>query len=220
MKRTVFFSSGMRTRLACYGLALAAMLGLGGCATPLPSYENEAQLIEEQGEPTARWQNEDGTRTLEYATQPDGTTCLMAQIDGEGRLLRRWDALGRESLAQIKPGMTKDEVARRLGAHRSEKTLADKKQEVWDWNIRHRGRGVATLFKVVFENGKVKYISRTRVYPEGEPGAYWGYPHYFYPYPYYYGPPFRPWTGHRYRWGGRGGRGHFGGGIHRGGRRH
>lgn len=225
MKQTDLFFSGMCARLVFCGLALTVTLGLGGCATPLPSYENEAQVVEGQGEPTARRQNGDGTSTLEYATQPDGTTCLMVQIDGEGKVLRLWDALGRKSLALVKPGMTKDKVARLLGAHRSEKTFADKRREVWDWNIRHRGRGVATLFKVVFEDGKVRYAFRTRVYPEGEAGSYgypW-YPYYSYPYLYpYYGLSFWLWrdVGPRHRWGGRGGRGRFGSGIRRGRHRH
>lgn len=53
--------------LAATVLALAA-LQLAGCASfaPPPPYTTEAEALAERGEPTRRWDNEDGSTTLEH----------------------------------------------------------------------------------------------------------------------------------------------------------
>ncbi|MDR2259967.1 MAG: hypothetical protein LBE06_03335 [Azoarcus sp.] len=151
-------------------LALTAALGLGGCAVLTPSYSTEAETVAARGEPAAYWYNDDGTITLEYSTQPEGTSCLMVRVDLDGKVLRQWDALDNKGLARVKTGMTKDNVARLLGARRSERVYPGAREEVWDWNITHRGRGAATRFNVHFTDGRVRYVDRIRVYPPGEDG--------------------------------------------------
>jgi len=219
----------IRARAAVFGAALAAMLGLSGCATQMPAYHSEVDVLNARGEPTARLKNDDGTTTLEYATQPDGTTRLMVQVDANGLVVRQWDALSRRGLEQVRPGMTKDDVARLLGPRHAEKTIEGTNREVWDWNIRHRGRGIATLFRVHFTDGKVSFTTRVRVYPEGEVIVERD-PYRYYPYPVYpYGPSYWLWVDpwpRVYLYGGwhggwRGGHGpHHGGGGFRGGGRH
>lgn len=152
------------------GLALAAALELGGCAVLAPTYTTEAETVAARGAPAAYWYNDDGTIVLEYSTQPEGTTCLMVQVDLDGKVLRQWDALDDRHLARVKTGMAKDEVARRLGARRSERVYPGTREEVWDWNIPHRGRGAATRFNVHFTAGRVRYVDRVRFYPPDEDG--------------------------------------------------
>jgi hypothetical protein len=222
--------------LLTLALVLVVVLGQGGCASRIRAYATEAEALQARGEPTTRWDNGDGTATLEYATQPEGTTCLMVQIDAEGRVLRQWDALAAKNLARVKPGMSKEDVAKLLGARRSEFVDSETKEEVWDWNIRHRGYGIATLFSVYFTGGRVEYARRARVYLEGDvarfrvyPGPYpylYAYPYYYYPYGapsiwMQFGPAYRGdrYRGYRYRgYRPRGGRGGGGGG--RGRHRH
>jgi hypothetical protein len=207
----------MKPAFLLQALALVVVLGLSGCASAprLPAYITETETITARGEPTARLENDDGTKTLQYATQPKGTTCLMVQVDAEGWVVRIWDALDAANLRQVKPGLSKDEVSRMLGSRLSERTYPDTEDEVWEWNIRHHGH--ATSFNVYFSNGLVKYTRRTRIYPEGAQG--WrGTPYiYPYPYPYFYGGPWFDsgrYRGDRYR----GGRYRGGGGGIRGGR--
>ncbi|MDR3213849.1 MAG: outer membrane protein assembly factor BamE [Azoarcus sp.] len=153
------------------GLALAAAFVLGGCAStpPLPAYTTEAEVLAERGEPSARWYDYDSsTTTLEYSTQPDGVTCLMLRVDDEGKVLRQWDALDARNLSRVKPGMSQESVRQLLGEHRSERVYPGTREEVWDWNIRHRGRGKATLFNVHFLDGRVRYTDRTRLSQDGE----------------------------------------------------
>lgn len=177
-------------------LVLACTLALGGCAAFAPQrpFTTEAEALAARGEPTRRWQNDDGTTTLEYSTQPYGDTCLMVQVDAGGIVLRQWDALEENNLATVRKGMSQEEVLRLLGGHRSEQTFKLSGEEVWDWNIRNYGPGVATLFNVHFVDGKVVRTSQTYVYPrDGGMFGHWsaypfGYP-YAYPYGYPYGYP-------------------------------
>jgi hypothetical protein len=189
-------------------LAWAAALSLTACASVLtPRYATESEAITARGAPTARHDNGDGTFTLEYATQPDGTSCLMIQVDGAGRALRQWDALDDDNLDRVKPGMDKQEVARLLGERRSEKIFPRTGDEVWEWKIARDG----TSFNVRFVQGKVKHVAR--VYPRPR--------HYYGDYDYWHwGPVFYPatviylwsldWRFHGHHWGGHwrhGGRG-------------
>ena len=172
-------------------LLLAAATLLGGCAAFAPPrpYTTEAEALSARGQPTRRWSNDDGTTTLEYATQPFGHTCLMVQVDKSGIVLRQWDALDYENLARVKKGMSRDEVARLLGQHRSEQFFKLSGEEVWDWNIRNEyGASIATLFNVHFVDGKVVRTSQTYVYPHD--GAMFG--PVGHPYPFGYPYPLRP----------------------------
>ena len=204
------------------------VVGLGGCATHSRVYATEAETLEARGEPTARRAHGDGTAILEYATQPEGTTCLMVQVDATGRVLQQWDALAAKNLARVKPGMSKEDVAKLLGARRSEYVDSATKKEVWDWNIRHRGAGIATLFNVYFVDEQVEYTRRTRIVPEGEEAQTRWYPWYPYPYlysypaPYYYSYPYGAFLhfGPVYRRGGRYDHGHRPGAGRRGGGGH
>ena len=181
-------------------LLVAGALQLAGCATfqPPPPFTTEAEALAAKGEPSRRWQNEDGTTTLEYSTQPYGNTCLMVQVDQGGMVLRQWDALESENLVRVQKGMAPEEVERLLGQHRSVQTFKLSGEEVWDWNIRNDGPGVATHFNVHFIDGKVVRTSQTYVYPRD--GAFgWGFGvgygrgYGYYGYPYYRHPFFAPY---------------------------
>jgi hypothetical protein len=151
-------------------LALAVVLvGASGCASVLPRYATEGEAIAARGAPTMRWDNGDGTFTLEYATQPEGTSCLMVRVDTAGQVLGLWDALADENLDRIKPGMNKDEVARLLGARRSERIFPRSGDEVWDWKIAHDG----TLFNVRFVADKVRNTARVYPHPRYYRDWYW-----------------------------------------------
>ena len=193
-------------------LVWAALLGSCALFEPPRPYATEAEAIAARGEPTRRWQNDDGTTTLEYATQPFGDRCLMVQVDQGGKVLRQWDALSEENRAKVEVGMTMAEVDRLLGEHRSVQTFRLSGEEVWDWNVYNDGPGVATLFNVHFIDGKVVRTSRTYVYRNGNGGGMfggllfyghpYGYPFYGsywprWPYRYYY--PFHPY-GWWYGW--------------------
>ena len=177
-------------------LAVLGALSLSACVTYTPPrpFTTEAETLAAKGEPTRRWQDDDGTHTLEYATQPNGRSCLMVQVDQGGIVLRQWNALSEENLARVQRGMTREEVDRLLGQHRSEQVFKQSGEEVWDWNVRNDGPGVGTLFNVHFIDGKVVRTSQTYLYPrEGPYFGPWGYPYPYYRHPFFPPHPFFPY---------------------------
>ena len=175
--------------------ALMALALLAGCASfALHPVASEAEALAAFGEPVQRWQNGDGTTTLEYSTQPMGETTLMITVDSAGVVLRQEDALAMENLARVEPGMTREQVSRLLGRHRSVQFFSLSGEEVWDWNVHNDGPGIATLFNVHFIDGKVVRTSRSYVYPrDGWVSAY-AYP----PEPLHAPFPYRPRYTHRW----------------------
>jgi len=154
-----------KLRLILLGVVLIL---LSGCAslTATPTYLNEAELLGARGEPTRVWDNEDGTRTLEYATQPYGHTCWMYTVDENGHIVDQFDALSRSNLARVERGMGVEDVQRLLGRHRSVQRFSLSGEEVYDWNIRNEWPDlVATRFNVHFIDGQVERTSQEFVYP-------------------------------------------------------
>lgn len=131
-----------------------------------PGQASEADVIAAAGTPFRRWPNPDGGATLEYSTQPFGISCLMVTLDAGGRLVSVREALSGEGLARVRSGMTREEVARLLGAERSVEFFSLSGEEVWDWNVDNStGPGVATRFNVHFRDGRVLRTSQTYVFP-------------------------------------------------------
>ena len=127
----------------------------------------------------------------------------MVQVDQGGIVLRQWNALAPENLARVERGMSKEQVSRLLGTHRSEQRFTNSGETVWDWNIRNDGPGIAVLFNVHFIDDKVVRTSQTYVYPRdgavfGGWGGYYGHPWAWglgwgYPGPFYRHPFAHPW---------------------------
>lgn len=157
-------------------LLVLAALQLAACASlpPPRPFTTEAEALAARGEPTRRWHNDDGTTTLEYATQPNGETCLMVQVDAGGMVLRQWDALAPVNLARVQVGMDMEQIARLLGDHRSEQTFRQSGEVVRDWKIGNDGPGATTLFNVHFIDGKVVRTSRTYLDPRESRYGFWG----------------------------------------------
>lgn len=150
---------------------LAAATIAGSCATMPGSrpLATEADAIAAHGRPVRYWQNEDGTRTLEYSNQPFGHVTLMVTVDASGAVLRQQNALAFENLTRVERGMTREQVSRLLGTHRSVEFFRLSGEEVWDWNIENDGPGIYTYFNVHFIDGRVVRTSRTYIFPHDGP---------------------------------------------------
>lgn len=190
-------------------MAVVLMLMVAGCAasTQMRRFTTEAEVLAAYGEPARRWSNDDGTTTLEYSSQPYGDFTLMVTVDQGGIVMRQENALDEENLARVARGMTKEEVSRLLGQHRSVQRFSLSGEEVWDWNIRNEYYSgvVETLFNVHFVDDKVVRTSRTYVYPnDGLLSGPWYGPGFAPPPPHFYPFPHRrPWPhhrGHRHRY--------------------
>lgn len=121
------------------------------------SSEGDVHAI--MGRPETVWEDEDGTRVLQYPKGPEGPRTWEFRIDSSGKLTDYRQILNEETFARIKAGLGKDEVRRILGKPRSVVQFKLKNEEVWDWL--YQDTTAPRLFNVHFDmtSGKVTRIS-------------------------------------------------------------
>lgn len=110
---------------------------------------SEADVRQVMGRPEIVWEEDDGSRTLEYPKGPEGARTWTFTIDKYGKLQEYRQILTEENFAQVKAGMSRDEVRRMLGKPRSVVQFKRKNEEVWDW--RYISRHEHRLFNVHFD---------------------------------------------------------------------
>lgn len=155
----------MWLRSLSIGVVMLLLAGCAGFGQPRV-FSTEAELLDRRGTPDRVWANDDGTRTLEYSTQPMGISNWMYTVDADGRVVAQFDALTRENVRRVRVGMTVEEVERLLGRHREINRFRLSGEEVWNWNVESDGPGLlATHFNVHFVDGVVKRTSFTLVSP-------------------------------------------------------
>ena len=124
-------------RMPLHFASLAALL-VAGCAAfgppPQPG-QNEAQVQQRLGAPTARYALGGGATRLEFATGPFGRETWMVDLDGAGRVTAAKQVLEAGNLAAFQaraPGMDRDELLRTLGRP-GERRGARGGGETWSW---------------------------------------------------------------------------------------
>jgi hypothetical protein len=151
--------------------ALLMLLLLTGCAQLgrdarlQPGLSTAAQVQALYGRPVQVWPEADGGRTLEYSTQPFGRSCHMVRLDAADRLLGIEETLHYASRFAIQPGMSYEQVSRRLGRERSRMFFRLSGEDVWDWNVEPELGGYLLRFNVHFKDGVVLRLSQTAVLP-------------------------------------------------------
>lgn len=117
----------------------------------------EADVRAAMGEPAAVWPEGNGARTLEYPKGPEGNRTFMVDVDAGG-VLHDWkQVLTPENFATIAPGMTRDEVRRKLGRPRTVANFPLKNEEVWDWRYQ-ASPGEDKFFNVHFDRGNNRVV--------------------------------------------------------------
>lgn len=121
------------------------------------SSESDVRMV--MGQPETVWEEEDGSRALQYPKGPEGVRTWEFVIDKNGTLKDYRQLLTQDTFAQIKPGMSKDEVRRLLGKPRSIQQYKLKNEEAWDW--RYQSGTDTRFFNVHFDmsTGKVTQTS-------------------------------------------------------------
>lgn len=119
------------------------------------SSESDVRMV--MGQPDTVWEEEDGSRTLEYPKGPEGARTWVFMIDKTGKMQDYKQVLTEENFARIKPGMSKDEVRRMLGKPRTVVQFKRKNEEAWDWRYLPVPGNSPRLFNVHFDmtSGKV-----------------------------------------------------------------
>lgn len=123
------------------------------------SSESDVRVV--MGQPDTVWEGEDGTRTLEYPKGPMGVRTWMFVIDQNGKLKDYMQVLTDENFANVKPGMSKDQIRRMLGRPYTTVQFKLKNEEVWDWRYLQQSTNMPRLFNVHFDidSGKVTRTS-------------------------------------------------------------
>ncbi|MFG6431038.1 outer membrane protein assembly factor BamE [Roseateles sp. LYH14W] len=152
-------------RLAALALSTALLAGCATAPTLLPGSSRSEDVIAAYGQPKRIWPEADGGRTLEYSSQPMGRHCYMVRLTADGRLVSIEDGLSAANRARIEPGMTPEQVSRRLGTERSRVFFPLSGEDVWDWTIEPDQTGYGLRFNVHFKAGVVTRTTQSMVFP-------------------------------------------------------
>jgi len=125
-------------------VALAALLTFGCDKQGRPVQEfgldklakgvsSEGDVRTVMGKPETVWEEEDGSRALEYPKGPEGARTWIFIIGKDGTLKDYKQVLTEENFARVKAGMSLDEIRHMLGKPRSVVQYKLKNEEVWDW---------------------------------------------------------------------------------------
>jgi hypothetical protein len=147
-------------------LAAALATLLVACAgMPLtPGQTGEAEIRAHFGQPTMEWKHSDGSSTLEYPHGPAGSTTEMVTLNPNHTLRGIEQVLSDPYFAQVKAGMSQEQVRRLLGRPGSIRPpYADKGAE-WKWRIDDVLRFEEWYFFVDFDrDGKVISSEKLRM---------------------------------------------------------
>lgn len=139
--------------------AFTALAALAGCDPQRidrleEGVATEADVRAQFGEPENIWDSPAG-RVLEYNRQPAGRKNYMITIGPDGRLAALRQVLTPAEFAQIVPGMTVDEVRRRLGKPMKVMSYTLKGETEWDWRWNDGGTQPMIFTAVFGGDGRV-----------------------------------------------------------------
>ncbi|MCD2511356.1 outer membrane protein assembly factor BamE domain-containing protein [Comamonas endophytica] len=158
-----------------WGAAIAAVFGLlslMGCDDQRireleEDVSTEVDVRDRFGVPENIWQEADGSRTFEYNRQPAGHQNYMITIGPDGRMRALRQVVAPHVFAQVRPGMTQQEVRRMLGKPAKRTTYDLKRETDWDWRYVEPPT-TEMLFTVTFDNdGRVVRTGRSVVQSQG-----------------------------------------------------
>lgn len=118
-------------------VAVVALL-LGACATSygpgsLPTGSPSAEAVAGMGPPTGRHALDGGGTRLEFARGPMGLHTYMLDFDAADRLVRVEQVLTESRFYELRPGMSADEVLRRIGRPSDQRWLPRQRQRLWSY---------------------------------------------------------------------------------------
>lgn len=127
-----------------------------------PGVTTRAEVSSRMGEPGFVHWNDDGTATWEYARQPNGSSCYMISFGLDHVVSKVEQVLNEQNYARVRPGMSKDDVRRLLGAPGSKQRFENLGEEIWEWRIEGMPPMDETYFMVHFDSshGAVKKTSK------------------------------------------------------------
>jgi hypothetical protein len=135
-------------------LAAAAFV-LAGCASSgyglRPGASTEDDVRRTMGTPAMVFDNRDGTRELIYPRGPMGNETFIARVAHGGTLQSIDQVLNDGNFDMIEPGLTEDDILRRLGPPRDGMAYPLSRTHSWDWKYMDLW-GYPALFSVTFND--------------------------------------------------------------------
>ncbi len=130
-----------------------------------PGVASVDDVVRVMGQPAMRWQNPDNSSQLAYPRAPAGLHTYMVFIARDGKLQRIENVLDTRVLAQVRPGMTKEEVLRTLGPPGWTADYPRRGELEWEWRFCNDWNEAAR-FDVLFDN--TKGTVRSTMTPPGD----------------------------------------------------
>ncbi len=122
--------------------AVVVTLLLAACASYVgrglrPHESRIDEVLALMGPPALGWTDADGGRQLAYPRGPAGFHTFMVRIAPDGRLLSIENVLDLAHLAQVTPGMSKEQVLRTLGPPDESLSVyfPARDELAWDWRF-------------------------------------------------------------------------------------
>jgi hypothetical protein len=141
----------MRLAAVLLALVLSACASYSGAGLR-PGEARLEDVLRLMGQPAMRWQNPDGSIQLAYPRGPAGIHTYMVKLGPDGRLQSKENVLDQAGFAQIRPGMTQEQVLRILGPPDDSATAYFKVRDelVWDWRACTNNTNIQRLY-VLFD---------------------------------------------------------------------
>jgi outer membrane protein assembly factor BamE (lipoprotein component of BamABCDE complex) len=140
---------------------LAALVCLWGCAviSPVKNGMDEMQVQARMGKPDTVRKNSDGSETWEYPLGPAGRQTYMVTVGSDHAVKEVRQVLSDEYFAQVRPGMSRDQVRRLLGKPGDVSVFTARDEEVWSWRYQQQN---PMFFNVMFDRsaGTVRTTQR------------------------------------------------------------
>ncbi len=120
--------------LLVVGLSVAVAVGCASLPSRLPKAGESADDVRaKMGEPRRVWPDANGAESWEYSNQPSWNAAYMVRLDPARQVIRVDQVLTRENLLTLEPGLSQEDVERRLGAPAIKRIDRPTGGEQWAW---------------------------------------------------------------------------------------
>jgi hypothetical protein len=145
-------------------LAAAVVLLVPACANfrAVEPGTSADQMRARMGAPADVWKNADGTETWEYRYGPAGWYTYMVDLGPDRAVRAVRQVLSEEYLSRVRPGMSREEVHRLLGAPKEIAHYPRSNEEVWSWRFKEQNTWYR-LFLVSFDQSTGSVLRTYRI---------------------------------------------------------
>ncbi len=139
---------------SCIAVSLAGCAAYDGHGLRVGA-ATEAEVRQLMGEPAMQFVDREGSRELLYPRGPLGVQTFKVRLNRDGVLEAVLPVLNDDTFRQVQPGMTRDEVLRRIGPPGETMEFARSHTVAWDYRYIDTW-GYRAIFSVTFdESGRV-----------------------------------------------------------------